>query len=43
LERVEGTSDYLDEIIKPLTSENVTGLPRAEGSNASKRGGKRFD
>lgn len=40
LERVEGTSDYLDEIIKPLAAENVTGLSPAEGRNALKHGGK---
>lgn len=40
LERVEGASDYLDEIIKPLASENVTGLLPAEAWNAPKRAGK---
>lgn len=40
LERAEGASDYLDEIIKPLASENVTGSLPAEGWNAAGRGGK---
>ncbi|HEV2616257.1 MAG TPA: hypothetical protein VGU63_06560, partial [Candidatus Acidoferrales bacterium] len=40
LEHAQGSSDYLDEIIKPLAPENATGLSPAERRNASKRGGK---